>query len=503
MTAAAAAGGFAESRARFEGLIGFLDSEAAAGLQHGELEERLQADGRELLGCLVQDHLDLRAAREQRIDELVDCDGVPRTAVERGHERSLCTVFGAVSVSRLAYRRRGCCNLHPADALLNLPAERHSHGLRRMTAIESSRGSFDDAVAAIERACGQRLGKRQLEQLAAAAAVDFDAFYQQRQRPPRAEDQLLVLSCDGKGIVMRPDALRPQTAKQAARASCKLKSRLSKGEKRNRKRMAEVGAVYDAVPAPRTPADVMPADDDQRTAAQPGPVAVEKWLCASVIEDAGDVVARIFDEAERRDPHGQRIWVVLVDGNNHQIDRIQAEADARGVTVHLVVDFIHVLEYLWKAAWSFIAEGDPAAEAWVLRHATKVLEGHARHVAASIRRAATKADLAPSQRAGADKCAAYLTHKAPYLDYPIALTHGWPIATGVIEGACRHLVKDRMDLTGARWGLTGAEAILRLRALVSNHDLDDYWTFHLAQEHQRIHLSRYADAALPEATAVP
>jgi hypothetical protein len=496
--AEAARAAFAESRARFEALVGFLDSDAAAGLQHGELEDRLQADGRELLRCLAQDHLDLRALREQRIDEIADRDGVPRTAVEGGHERSLSTVFGGVSVSRLAYRRRGCCNLHPADALLNLPEERHSHGLRRVTAIESSRGSFDDAVEAIERICGQRLGKRQVEQLAAAAAVDFDAFYEQREPAPSSPAELLVLSCDGKGIVMRPDALRPQTAKQAARASCKLKSRLSKGEKRNRKRMAEVGAVYAVVPVARTPADVMPATDEQRSAALPGPVAIDKWLIASVIEDAGDVVARVFDEAERRDPDHQCTWVALVDGNTHQIDRIHAEANARGVTIRIVVDFIHVLEYLWKAAWSFHQEGDPAAEDWVGRHACKILAGHARQVAATIRRAATKAGLTPARRAGADKCAAYLTNKHPHLDYPTALTAGWPIATGVIEGACRHLVKDRMDITGARWGLHGAEAILKLRAVLSNGDFDDYWAFHLAREHERVHLSRYADNTLPD-----
>jgi hypothetical protein len=83
------------------------------------------------------------------------------------------------------------------------------------------------------------------------------------------------------------------------------------------------------------------------------------------------------------------------------------------------------------------------------------------------------------------------------LDYPTALAAGWPIATAIIEGACRHLVKDRMDLTGARWGLHGAEAILKLRAIRSNGDFDDYWAYHLAQEHQRIHLSRYADHKIP------
>jgi len=116
-----------------------------------------------------------------------------------------------------------------------------------------------------------------------------------------------------------------------------------------------------------------------------------------------------------------------------------------------------------------------------------------------VLRQATNAKLEPTRRTGADTCARYLTNKAPYLDYPTALTSGWPIATGVIEGACRHLVKDRLDITGARWGLPGAEAILKLRAVRSNGDLDAYWDYHLAQEQQRTHRSRYADNVIPQA----
>ena len=131
------------------------------------------------------------------------------------------------------------------------------------------------------------------------------------------------------------------------------------------------------------------------------------------------------------------------------------------------------------------------------RHATAVLAGHATRVAGAIRRQATKASLDRGRRAGADTAATYLTNKRPYLDYPTALARGWPIATGVIEGACRHLVKDRMDITGARWGLNGAENILKLRAVHSNGDFDQYWTFHLAQEHRRVHASRYALGVIP------
>jgi len=492
--------GFARSRERFDAVTGWLSGEQAGALAHAELEQRLELDSRELFRLLLQDHLDLRADREERVEGVVDCEGARRASVEAGHERSLQTVFGEVRVRRLAYRARGHCNLYPADGVLNLPREGHSHGLRRLAAIESARGSFDDGCEAVRRQTGQQIGKRQLEGLARRGACDFDAFYAGRQAAPSGHADALVLSCDGKGVVMRPDALRAATRKQAAKANGKLKTRLSKGEKRNRKRIAEVGAVYDATPVPRGATDVLPAGENERREARPGPQAKGKWLTASVTDDAAQVVCEIFEEAERRDPGHTRPWVALVDGNNHQIDRIEAEATEREIDVTILVDLVHVLEYLWKAAWSFHREGDPAAEEWVRRHAQRILAGGATKVAGAIRRQATNGGLDPPQRSGADACATYLTNKAAYLDYPTALRQGWPIATGVIEGACRHLVKDRMDLTGARWGLDGAEAILKLRAIRSNGDFDEYWRYHLAQEHQRLHRSRYADNALPHTT---
>ena len=488
---------FAAARARFEVTLGWLEGGEAGALAHGELEARLAVDARELHRLLLQGHLDLRAEQEQRVT-VIGADGTRRGCAEAGRRRPLTSVFGDVWVSRIAYRAKGHQNLCRADALLNLPVEQHSHGLRRVAAIEAARGSYDDTVAAIERATGQRVAKRQVEQLAQRAAADFDGFYAARKTVGEPGDAV-VISCDGKGVVMRHDALRPATRRQAADASPKLKTRLSKGEKRNRKRMAEVGAVYDITPASRTAADVMPADDAQRVAAIPAPAAENKWLTASVIDDAATVVSALFDEAERRDPDHSRDWVALVDGNNHQIQRITAEAAARGVNVTVIVDFIHVIEYVWKAAWSFHSEGDPAAELWVRRHAQQILAGNATRVAGQIRRQATNAGLDPAARAGADTCATYLTNKKTYLDYPAALTAGWPIATGVIEGACRHLIKDRMDITGARWGLHGAEAILKLRAIRSNGDFDQYWTYHLDQEHQRVHASRYAQNTIPAA----
>jgi hypothetical protein len=490
----AAQDGFTRTRETLEKMVGFLESDDADTLTHGELEERIGAEGRELLRQLLQDHLDLRAGREVRLSEVKDHNAVPRRAAEAGHVRALETVFGEVAVSRIAYRRRQHTNLFPSDSVLNLPDERHSHGLRRLAALEATRGSFEGAVRAVERATGQLLAKRQLGGLALRAAGDFDSFYKARLPPESEPDDVLVLSADGKGIVMRKDALREATRKAAESSSSKLATRLSKGEKRDRKRMATVGAVYDAKPAPRIPADVLARTGEEQS---PGPVAKNKWLVASVAEDAASVVRRLFDEAERRDPLHARAWVCLVDGNNHQIDRVEHEAKARGVTVPIVIDFIHVLEYIWSAAWSFFSEGDTAAEAWVGEKAYAVLAGDSSLVAASIRRKATTLGLDASARANADTCADYLINKRRYLDYPTALGRGWPVGTGVIEGACRHIVRDRMAITGARWGLDGAEAILKLRALISNGDFDEYWRHHLAHERQRVHDARYADNIIP------
>jgi hypothetical protein len=261
----AAPAGFAGSRARFETVLGWLESASAGPLEPAELEAHLQADARELVRQLYQDHLDLRAEREPRIAAVADAEGVGHGSAEPGHTRGLATVFGQVKVTRIAYR------------------------------------------------------------------------------------------------------------------------------------------------------------------AQPATT----WWMASVVADAAFVVGRSFDEAERRDPEHQRTWVALLDRNNHQIDRIGAEARAREVSVRVVIDLIHVLEYRWKAAWCFHAEGDPAAAAGVRQAASAVLDGKSTRVAGAIRRAATMAELDRAKRAGADTCATYLTNKSRYLDYPTALAKGRPIATGV------------------------------------------------------------------------
>ena len=364
---------FMEARECFAETEDWLAGEAA-GLQHAELEEQLEVRGRELMRRLFQGHLDLLAAREERRDDVAGEDGVVRTRAERGRSRPLVTRFGQVTVSRIAYRSPGRPNVHLLDRALNLPEEKHSHGLRKLAAIEAARGSHEAAAAAVTRATGVRIGKRQLEELARRAAAHVEAFYLSRVTSPAPDGHALVLTFDGKGIVMRPEALRPATAKAAAAAEGRLVTRLSPGEKHGRKRMAELACVYDAAPVPRTPEDVIstPAQKRRKKKAQARmpkqkgkprePQARGKWLTASVTDGIPAVIAVAFDEAERRDPRHKREWVVLIDGNSTQIEAVTAEAASRGVTVTIVIDFIHVLEYRRLAAWSFFGKGEPAAE---------------------------------------------------------------------------------------------------------------------------------------------
>src|SRR5215472_4205839 len=192
---------FAESRKCFGELEDWLASPEAAGLQHGELEEQLDVRGRDLLRRLFQDRLDLTAAREERRHDVTGEDGVVRTRAERGRERPLVTKFGQVTVSRIAYRAPGRANVHLLDRVLNLPEEKHSHGLRKLAAIEAARGSTDAACAAVTRATGVKIGKRQLEELARRAAADAEEFYLSRVISPAPDSWPLVLTFDGKGIV--------------------------------------------------------------------------------------------------------------------------------------------------------------------------------------------------------------------------------------------------------------------------------------------------------------
>jgi hypothetical protein len=293
---------------------------------------------------------------------------------------------------------------------------------------------------------------------------------------------------------MRREDLRPDTQKRALASSKKLNKRLTKGEKRNSKRMATVASVYTINPFVRTPQQIVSTEEEEKKLHRPKPIGKRVW--ASLVQQPEQVIGQAFDEALHRNPNQSKRFCALVDGNKTQLSLLKKFARQHQINLTIVLDIIHVIEYLWKAAFVFYADTSKQAEDWVNKRLLLILEGKSSLVAAGMGRSATKRQLTDSERKPVDTCARYLLNNAAYLKYDDYLKAGLPIATGVIEGACRHLIKDRMDITGARWSLQGAEAVLRLRSLYISGDWHEYWRFHLKQEHQRNH-SRLYKGAIP------
>ena len=402
------------------------------------------------------------------------------------------TIFGEVTLRGKGYSAPGVESVFPLEEELNLAQDKYSHGLRRRVAEEVASQSFDHAVATLEKTTGGGVPKRQTEEITVSAAQDFESFYSGKQMDePEPTSHILTMSVDQKGVVMRQEDLRPATRKAAEKSVQRSGARLNPGEKRNRKRMATVATVYSIEPQERSPERVMGLCEDKPDR----PRAENKRVWASVEQEPGEVIQAMFDEALRRDPEKKRPWAVLLDGAEKQLDLVlgfvlRHRPDA-------ILDFIHVLEYLWKAAYSFHAVGSKEAEEWVARRALKILQGEAAAVATGMRQSAKLHKLRSAKRKAVKKCADYLEKYDALLDYDRFLKQGLPIATGVIEGACRHLIKDRMDLTGARWRLKRAEAVLRIRSLSSSGDLDSYWSFHQARERERNYSSLHA--SIPQA----
>ena len=513
---------YAATRAAFERLLRVASREETQRMQHSDLERLLAKESQELMRQLYQECVD-EQAQGQAADEVVDAEGRARTR-KRQQQRELETIFGTVTVGRTGYGAQGAESLHPLDAQMNLPAERYSLEVRRRAALEASKSSFDETVQTLSRYTGATIGKRQVEELVSRAACDFDAFYEQRHQAAaeqsaaeqaseaqaseaQAAGALLVISSDGKGVLMHRQDLRPATRTASERTPrTKMDTRLSKGEKGNRKRMSTVAAVYSVAPHVRTPEQmlaVLARDEEARRNSPQRPRPQHKRVWASLEHEPRQVLEEAFREAQERDPHHRRRWVAVVDGNETQLDILEDLAEQHDVRLTIVLDIFHVLGYLWKAGHALCAEGSKELERWVLHRLGRVLEGRAVHVAAGMRRSATKRGLTSRRREPVDRCANYLLKYQDYLAYDQYLAAGLPIGSGVIEGACRHLVNDRLGITGARWRLSGAEAVLRLRALRSSGDFDAYWAFHEAREWQRTHQQRYADGQVPKLRPTP
>lgn len=492
---------FADARSTFDGIIGWLGGDDVPATE-ADIERAVSARGRELLRQLLQGRFDLLHSRE--CIELAR-RGAPQDVEVRARKRHLETEFGRTRLWRLGWKNADEARARfPLDEQLNLPKKLYSHPLRERVSDEARTGAWEQAVKRIDRSTGAHVPKRQAEEQTVDAAQDFEPFYEQRVQPVNdtlSAQALLCGSNDGKGITMRPEALRDATRKEAEaeRAEAVRGDPMApKKLRKHDKRMATVSAVWEQEPHRRTAKDIIDnlrpgraAKRRKKARKQRAPRPQQKRLNASVVKSTPKGVAEMFDEFDRRDPVRCRTAIVLLDGEEHQQTAVLDEQRRRERSLILVLDIIHVLSYLWAAGFALCRKDAVQTEAWVVRFLAKLLTCPVESVIADIQRSVAARGLSAQQRKPVDKCIKYFTRNSSFMRYPEFLAQGLPIATGVIEGACRHLIQDRLGITGARWGLEGAEAVLKLRAIHSSGDWDAYWRFHEEQEACR----NYARAA--------
>lgn len=413
---------------------------------------------------------------------------------EEQHDRRLLAVFGRFEVSRWVYAERPGAKFEfiPTDQRLQLPASEVSYLLQEWDQLLGVEHAFGKVREVIETILGLRQSVDTLEHtnqhMAEAAPV-----FRESQGPVdlTKEGELLVSTEDNKGIPMvRPVADKPAGAHR------------SKGEKANKKQMACIGCVYSVDRHERTPEELVATlfRDPDRPKQQP-PQAQNKRYWAELSRERDGAEVRGQDEvfqhlkaeiATRRKP--QQLLVHLCDGQaSLETDRqIYLPEDAYTVDI---LDLMHVVPRVWEAAHVFHKEGSVDASAFVRANLTQILRGQVGNVIANWRRRATRMRLTGAKKKTLRTICAFLAKNKHRMRYDEYLRLGCPVATGVIEGACRHVIKDRMERAGMRWKVPGAQAMLNLRTIHTNGDWTAFQDFRIALENDWLYPNTKAFAA--------
>lgn len=440
-----------DAREEFERLVQLVSGQRAfeqtASSVERELWRGLLALGARLLGLFFA------VRTSQAVQPPTDAGGepLPRHA-QRG--RRYLSVFGRLELRRPYFWREGEAGVCPHDALLALPAGETSELLCDWLAHGVTSEAYEPTLETFGRILGFRLPKRSLQRRIRADAADVEAFYEQWAVPlPEAEGSILVATADGKGVPMKT----PPTDERATRM-----------------KEAVVVGHYTIEPHRRSVAEVLGAllydTDKPELAARPRPVCKELFATLAGKDAA---FARLRSRLAARDgPHIQA-RVALTDGAVPLQERMLA---LTGFT--LVLDIVHVKDYLWLAAEALFGARSPRGAPFVRRQLEHILSGRLEEAIAAIEREAATARRARRDVADAQTAVGYFRRNAEFMRYDQYLAAGWPIATGVVEGGCGYLVKHRMQAPGMRWLPPGAQPVLDLRAVRLNGDWDAYRHFH-------------------------
>lgn len=439
-----------------------------------ELERESVAKSRQIARLSIEAHLRRRGDGDVGDALVVEGpDGPLRLAYKKLHRRRIVTLVGELTVTRVGYAAPGHPSVHPLDAELELPARSFSYEVQRQLARAAVCGPFDEAVQVVAELTGVAVPKRSAEQIVRDAATDVDSFYEGRSGgAPLAPGDLLVAAIDSKGIPM----VKPAPAERIVRRK--------KGEKPQKKKMATVAAVFACAPRRRSPDSVVRSlfcEGPPRRRSHKRPKDKRVW--ASLLAGKDSVIAEVRAEMTRRDPERRHTWVIVTDGER----ALQRRVTSSFTDVTLVLDLLHVTEKLWKVGNALHPEGSPEAVAFVRERARRILHGEVSQVVKGLRSIVTKRRLKGEKAKTLTEVANYLYANRGRMRYDLYLRRGWPIASGAVEGACKCLVRDRMERSGMRWTPQMAEAMLKLRAVYLSGDWDPYWRWHVQQDQLRLY----------------
>lgn len=398
-------------------------------------------------------------------------DGRVLRRLEQPHGRRYVSIFGPIEIARYVYGTRETQKheVIPLDALLALPDSEFSYVLQDWDQGLCVQNSYGESRATIQRIL--RLGQSvlSLEQMNNQMAAAVEPFWAQPPAAAEPEGPILVLTADGKGVPMR-------------RADGGAKPvRRKKGQKANPKREACVGGVYTIAPFVRRAEEVVDEilrDEWQTRRPQPQNKKLHAELTRVVEGQETSGKDRIFgwfaEQIRGRNGGGDQPIIAVCDGDRALWEKVKALMETVGLPILCVLDIFHVLERLWRAAHCFHPEGSEQAKAFVAQRLRRVLEGEVGYVIGGLKQMGTKHSLKNSKRKQLAKVITYLENNRPYMRYDVCLAQGYPIGSGVVEGACRHVVKDRMEGTGMHWCIAGAQSMLHLRAIYLNGDWDAF-----------------------------
>ena len=450
-------------------IFGFV-REAGQEMEIGEVERRVlgmvMEVGREALTEFVR-----AKGTGYSGQEVLDSEGA-RLPYVRDRERAYRSVFGAIRIKRAYYQAKGEDGFFPLDGALNLPERGYSYLLQELSSKLAVNGSYEKACEVFGDIFPVEIPIRSLERVVGEACEDAARYYEAKPPPDSpAEAVVTVATVDKKGVVMRKPPLE-ETEVSADPFDRK---------KRGKKKMSTVISAYNIERHVRTSDDVAgEISEEKALPSKPRPQCKQVW--GSLTQGPEKTVAFLAERVKERFRDGNEL-VCILDGEPSLWRLVRKYFPL----AFFVLDIFHVLEHIADVAHCFFKEKSPEAKKFVRHRLRMLLNGNAGRVIGGLKQIMAKRKLTASQRYRIKKVIGYLERNKQNMRYDVCLAKGYPIGSGVIEGACRNLINDRLELTGMRWTFHGAESIIRLRAVYINSDWKDFWSFRRKSERSRLY----------------